>query len=73
MIEIIKIISGYRVFLSLFILGGGGRDRIPSRLCTANTEPNVWFELTNCEIMPRAETNKTKSQTLNLLNHPGAP
>ena len=29
----------------------GRRDRIPSRLHTVSTEPNVGLELTNCEIM----------------------
>ena len=55
------------MFLSLFIerererererasISRGGaerrRDRIPSRLCTTSTEPNVGLELTNREIM----------------------
>ena len=28
-----------------------GKDRIPSRLCTASVEPNVGLGLTNREIM----------------------
>ena len=47
-----------------------GRERIPSRLRSVSTEPDVGLELTNLEIMTRAET---KSQTLNRLSHPGAP
>ena len=27
------------------------RERIPSRLCTASTEPDVGLEPTNCDIM----------------------
>ena len=53
--------------------GGGaerGRNRIPSRLCTFNTEPGMGLELTNREIMTRAEI---KRLMLNQLNHPGAP
>ena len=46
------------------------RERIPSRLCAASTEPDVGLELTNREPMTQA---KIKSWTLNLLNHPGAP
>ena len=46
------------------------RDRIPSRLCTVSTEPDVELELTNREIMTSAEI---KSQMLNRLSHPGAP
>ena len=29
----------------------GGRQRIPSRLCTASMEPDVGLKPTNCEIM----------------------
>ena len=32
-----------------------GRQRIPSRLHTVSTEPNVGLDLTNCEIMTSAE------------------
>ena len=47
------------------------RDRIPSRFCSASTEPNVGLELTNCdEIMTWAEV---KSRMLDRLSHPGAP
>ena len=28
-----------------------GRERIPSRICTVSTEPDVGLKLTNCEIM----------------------
>ena len=47
---------GMILFLSLFILREGrdregGRERIPSRLHTASTEPNVGLKLTNREIM----------------------
>ena len=48
----------------------GQRERIPSRLRTVSTEPDVGFELTNHEITTCA---KTKSWTLNRLSHPGAP
>ena len=44
-------------------------ERIPSSLCIVSTQPNVRLELTNCEIMTRAEI---KSQMLNQLSHPGA-
>ena len=47
--------------------GGAGREgeRIPSRLHTVSTEPNVGLELTNCEIMTLA---KIKSRTPNQLS-----
>ena len=45
-------------------------DRIPSRLCTSGTEPDVGLEPTNCEIVTSA---KIKSRTPNRLNHPRAP
>ena len=32
-----------------------GRERIPSRLCAASTEPDIGLELKNCEIMTWAE------------------
>ena len=32
------------------------RERIPSRLCTVSTEPEVGLELTNGELMTQAET-----------------
>ena len=31
------------------------RDRIPSRLCDGNTEPDAWLKLTNHEVMSWAE------------------
>ena len=31
---------------------GRGRDRIPSRLRTVSTEPDVGLDLTNCEMLP---------------------
>ena len=49
---------------------GKERERIPSRLHTASTEPDVGLEFTNREIMTGV---KVKSQTLNQLSHPGAP
>ena len=45
-------------------------DRIPSRLSITNTEPDTGLDLTDGEIMTRAEI---KSQTLNRQSHPGAP
>ena len=52
--------------------GGAEREgeRIPSRLHTASTEPDVGLEPINCEMMTSAETN---SRTLNRRSHPGAP
>ena len=52
--------------------GGAERDRqrIPSRIHTVNAEPDVGLELTNGEIMTRAEI---KSRTLHRWSHPGAP
>ena len=44
------------------------RQRIPSRLRAVSTEPDVGLELTNGEIMTRAET---KSQMPYRLSHPG--
>ena len=45
------------------------RDRIPSRLHTVSTEPNVGLELTNCEIMTwvevRCSTNWATQEPLN--------
>ena len=46
------------------------RERVPSRLHVVSTEPDVGLHPRNCEIMTLA---KTKSWTLNLLSHPGAP
>ena len=46
---------------------GGGR--IPSRIRAVSVEPNAGLDLTNHEIITRAET---KSRTLNQLSHPGA-
>ena len=60
-------------FLSLFILkdretehlsGGGAerereRQRIPSRVYAAGTESDVGLELTNCEILTRAEVGRS--------------
>ena len=52
--------------------GGAEREgeRIPSRLRIASAEPNVGLKLMNHEIMTQTEI---KSQTLNLLSHPGTP
>ena len=47
-----------------------GRERIPSRLCTVSTEPDVGLKPMNCEIMTWAET---KSRPPNRLSHPRAP
>ena len=47
----------------------GGGERTPSRLHTVSTEPDAGLNLTNCEIMTRAEI---KSWTLNRLSHPGS-
>ena len=47
-----------------------GRERIPSRLCTVSSEPDVGLKLINYEIMIWAEI---KSQMLNQLSHPGTP
>ena len=51
--------------------GGAERERkretIPSKLFDASAEPDTELNLTNREIMTRAET---KSQRLNLLSHP---
>ena len=44
--------------------------RIPSRLLAVSTEPNAGLDVANCETVTWA---KIKSQTLNLLSHPGAP
>ena len=46
------------------------RETDPSRFHTVSTEPDVGFELKNCEIMTWAEI---KSQTLHRLSHSGAP
>ena len=50
--------------------GGAERERIQSRFHTVSVEPDTEFYLTNHEIRTWA---KIKSQTLNLLSHPGAP
>ena len=57
------------VFVHVSGVGAGG-ERIPSRLCTVSTEPNVGLGLMNYGILTRAEI---KSGTLNLLSHPGVP
>ena len=66
-------------FISLFILRerehtwrGIERDRERESQASSMllVEPDVGLDLTNCEIMTRAET---ESQTLNPLSHPGAP
>ena len=44
-------------------------ERIPSRLNAVSTEPTMWLDLMNCEIMTWA---KIKNQMLNSLSHPGA-
>ena len=46
-----------------------GRKRIPSKLPTVGTEPDVGLQLMNLEIMTQAEI---KSWTLNQLSYPGA-
>ena len=47
------------------------REReILSRLYTVSTEPNTGLDFMNHEITTWA---KTRSQSLNQLNHPGAP
>ena len=51
-------------------VGEGQRERIPSRLHTVSTEPDVGFNPLHPEIMTWAET---KSQMLRQLSHPGAP
>ena len=53
------------IFLSLFILRGRvntsgrgverRRERIPSRLCTVSTEPDMGLELMNCENISSVE------------------
>ena len=50
--------------------GRGWGERIRSRLHAASTEPDVGLELTNFEIVTRAEI---KSPMLNQLSHPGPP
>ena len=50
--------------------GDRERERIPSRLCSVSTEPDMALDPTNHKIMTRAEI---KSQPLNQLSHPGAP
>ena len=47
--------------------GAGQRKRVPSRLCTASTEPDMGLDLMNHEIMTWA---KIKSLRLNWLSHP---
>ena len=47
-----------------------GRQKIPSRLHTVSSEPNVGLELTNREIMTRAEI---QSWTFNWLSCPDTP
>ena len=50
--------------------GQKGRERIPSRVCTVSTEPDVGLKFMNPEIMTWA---KTKSQRINWLSHPYTP
>ena len=45
------------------------KERIPDRLRTVSTEPDMGLELTSHEIMTWA---KIKNQLLNWLSHPGA-
>ena len=47
-----------------------GRGENPKQAPHVSAEPSLGPELTNCEIMTRAEI---KSRTLKRLNHPGAP
>ena len=56
-------------------MGGGGQrerelERIPNRFCAVSVEPDTGLELTNGEIMTRAEI---KSWMFKGLSHPGAP
>ena len=44
-------------------------ERIPSRVHTVSTEPDVEFDLMNCGIMTLAKTN---SQILNQMSHPAS-
>ena len=46
------------------------RERIPGRICTVSTGPDVGLELTNRDSMTRDEI---KSRKLNQLRPPGAP
>ena len=48
----------------------GDGERIPDRLRAVSLEPDARLELTNREIMPRAEI---KSQMLKRLSRPGPP
>ena len=50
--------------------GQRGIERIPSRLCSINTEPYARLKLMHRYVMTWAKIN---SQTLNQLSHPGAP
>ena len=50
--------------------GNEGGERILSRFCTINAEPDVGLDLTNRDIMT---WTKIKSQTFNQLSHPGTP
>ena len=58
-------------FIYLFLrereqAGEGQRERIPSRLCTVSTEPNMGLEPTNWDHDP------SQNQTVNQLSHAGA-
>ena len=49
--------------------GEKGRERILSGFHTVSAEPDMGLDLTNCEIVTRAEI---ESQVLHPLSHPGA-
>ena len=54
------------------VSGGGaerGRERIPSRLCTASTEPDSGLELKK---LGDHDLSQNQKSTLNRLSHPGA-
>ena len=87
--QMAKVCFFHSFFLMFIYLGGGvgggaqrewewecgrGRERmkkrIPSRICTVNAEPYTGLKPTKCKIMTWAET---KSQSFNLLSHPGTP
>ena len=50
--------------------GEGERGRLGNRFHTVSTESSEGLQLTNCEIMTRAEV---KSWMFNQLSHPGVP
>ena len=48
-----------RIFFKVYLFserenageGGAERERIPSKLCMTNAEPDTGLELTNCELL----------------------